>query len=239
MQKQAHVFFEDDLNPKRIIESLSYLTHKNIIPGKTLLFFDEIQASPEALTSLRYFYELLPELHVIAAGSLLDFAIEATGIPVGRVESLYLYPLSFLEFLYAQDGGEFFVEKVITHSLEKGLPEPIHKKFLTYVSEYVAIGGMPEAINCWLSTRNPIDCSKIPTRYLMLIGRTLVPMQKSFRLNMSILFSIQSRSSWENDLSIALLRGTIEKENLHHAWIFFQLRELYIEFIMQQVTAFP
>lgn len=151
LNRQVHRFFEEDLNPKRIVEALSLLTYNEITPGKTLLFFDEIQALPQVLTALRYFYEMLPELHVIAAGSLLDFTIQAIGIPVGRIESLYMYPLSFLEFLYAHEGGELLVKKIATHPLDEPMLEPIHKMLLTHVSQYVAIGGMPEAITCWLS----------------------------------------------------------------------------------------
>ena len=97
--------FTKELDPKKIIEEIGYLTKKKITPGKTLLFFDEIQAEPQAILALRYFYEMMPELHVIAAGSLLDFAIEKVGVPVGRVEFLYMYPMSFLEFLYAYDNS--------------------------------------------------------------------------------------------------------------------------------------
>src|SRR5690349_24407 len=83
LQPTAQIIFEKDLEPERIIRELSALMLKPIIPGKTLLFIDEIQAVPRALLALRYFYEIMPELHVIAAGSLLDFAIEEVGIPVG------------------------------------------------------------------------------------------------------------------------------------------------------------
>src|SRR5216684_953125 len=85
----AKEIFEYDLEPERIIRDLSLLMKQQIVPGKTLLFFDEIQDSPRVLTALRYFYEKMPELHVIAAGSLLDFTIQSVGIPVGRVQSLY------------------------------------------------------------------------------------------------------------------------------------------------------
>jgi hypothetical protein len=94
-----HALFEGDLDPKQLVIDLQVLTKQEITPGDTLLFLDEIQACPRALLSLRYFYEMMPELHVIAAGSLLDFAIENIGIGVGRVNFLYMYPMSFKEFL--------------------------------------------------------------------------------------------------------------------------------------------
>src|SRR5258708_4987291 len=80
----VHLIFEKDLQPDRILRELSLIARHSIIPGKTLLFLDEIQWVPRAITALRYFYEQIPELHIIAAGSLLDFALEQVGIPVGR-----------------------------------------------------------------------------------------------------------------------------------------------------------
>ena len=87
--------FDSDLHPEVLIPKISAAVKCRIEPGKTLLFLDEIQKCPQAVTSLRYFYELMPELHVIAAGSLVDFIIDEIGIPVGRVRNLYMYPLSF------------------------------------------------------------------------------------------------------------------------------------------------
>ncbi len=97
--------FETDLDPQRIVRDLRLVTRKRIEPGRSLLFLDEIQETPQAVKSLRYFFEEMPELHVIAAGSLLDFALESTGIPIGRVDSMYMYPLSFTEFLSATEDG--------------------------------------------------------------------------------------------------------------------------------------
>jgi predicted AAA+ superfamily ATPase len=92
-----------DLNPKNIIDRLSILKRMTISPGSTLLFLDEIQECPQAITSLRYFFEKMPELHVIGAGSLIEFALHAEDfrMPVGRVQSVYMYPMSFAEFLIA------------------------------------------------------------------------------------------------------------------------------------------
>ena len=89
------------LIPEKLIRTLSLLAKAPIIPGKTLLFLDEVQQSPKAILALRYFYEEMPNLHVIAAGSLLEFAIEKVGVPVGRVSMMYMYPLSFMEYLVA------------------------------------------------------------------------------------------------------------------------------------------
>lgn len=142
------IFEKGDLEPERIIRDIFLLTNKRIIPGSTLLFFDEIQNTPKVLTALRYFYEKLPELHVIAAGSLLDFMIQAKGIPVGRVSSLYMYPLSFFEFLCAC-GHEALAQELIPGTFIAPLSEPIHHKLLSLFGEYCAIGGMPEAVMRW------------------------------------------------------------------------------------------
>jgi predicted AAA+ superfamily ATPase len=104
---EAKTIFEKDLQPERIVWELSLLAKTPIIPGKTLLFLDEVQAAPQAVQSLRYFYELMPELHVIAAGSLLEFVTEKIGIGVGRISMLYVYPLSFMEFLSATKNTQF------------------------------------------------------------------------------------------------------------------------------------
>lgn len=99
---EAKIIFEGDLSAKKLLQQLSLFTEQPIIPGKTLLFLDEIQEAPRAILSLRYFYEELPELHLAGAGSLLEFAIEEIGVPVGRVEFLYMHPMSFIEYLNAK-----------------------------------------------------------------------------------------------------------------------------------------
>lgn len=150
--EQAKFIIEQDFDPHRIIQQLSELLQKKIIPGSTLLFFDEIQSSPRAITLLRYFYEMIPQLHVIAAGSLLDFAIEQVGMPVGRVSSLYMYPMSFFEFLVANN-HHMWAQELLKHTIETPLLEPVHDKLLGLVGEYLAIGGMPEAVNEWMRTK--------------------------------------------------------------------------------------
>ena len=94
----ARQIFEKDFDGERIVSQLSELTRKKIEPEKTLLFLDEIQITPQAIIALRYFYEKMPDLHVIAAGSLLDFAIEEVGVPVGRISMLYMYPSHLWNF---------------------------------------------------------------------------------------------------------------------------------------------
>jgi predicted AAA+ superfamily ATPase len=148
---EAKTIFEKDLQPERIVWELSLLANRPIIPGKTLLFFDEVQAAPQAVQSLRYFYELMPTLHVIAAGSLLEFVIEKIGIGVGRISTLYVYPLSFMEFLAATKNAQF-IEAILN---KKILSTILHQKLLDLLGEYLAIGGMPEAVQAWVETKDP------------------------------------------------------------------------------------
>jgi predicted AAA+ superfamily ATPase len=152
--------FQKDLDPKRIVRDISIAADQDIIPGKTLLFLDEIQDCPEAVTSLRYFYEKMPQLHVIAAGSLLEFVLEEVGLPVGRVMPLYMYPLSFMEFLSAI-GNEHLRGEIYNHNPAEEFPEFIHKKLLGLVGEYMAVGGMPEAVKKWIETGNLKSCIRI------------------------------------------------------------------------------
>ena len=156
--------FEKDLDPARIIRDLSVKYKIEISEGKTLLFFDEIQEVPIAITALRYFYEKMPNLHVIAAGSLLDFAIDEVGIPVGRVEFLYMYPLSFLEFLVA-DGFKIAAQEILNHDIETLMSPSTHSLLLNKLAEYLAIGGMPKVVNFWLE-KNVQQCFKIQSTIL-------------------------------------------------------------------------
>jgi predicted AAA+ superfamily ATPase len=159
-EPQLKPLFEKDLKPQRIIRDISLATGHPITPGKTLLFFDEIQDCPKALISLRYFYEDLPELHVIAAGSLIEFALEETGLPVGRVKPLYLYPLSFMEFLTAK-GEEMVREEISGHLPDEEFPQFLHDKLLGLLGEYMAVGGMPEAVKTWLETEDLKECNAV------------------------------------------------------------------------------
>lgn len=152
--------FAKDLSIDRIIRDLELFTGQEITPGKTLLFFDEIQEAPEIIKALRYFYEDIPTLHVIAAGSLLDFALENVGTPVGRVSFLYLYPVSFLEFLGATN-NELLAQEILQHQPDEPLSEPVHNKLLDLLTVYFAVGGMPEAVQCWIDTQNLAACNNI------------------------------------------------------------------------------
>jgi len=143
------------LDPLKILQRIELSLNVEIIPGKTLLFLDEIQEYPEAIQALRYFYEKLPGLHVVAAGSLLEFVMEAESVslPVGRVQNIHLFPLSFGEFLSAC--GEYKLRQWLRElSITDQIPESIHSKCVSRLRDYLYLGGMPETIAVWLETKN-------------------------------------------------------------------------------------
>lgn len=152
--------FNQDLDPFRIIKELSIALNKKIIPGESLLFFDEIQQAPQAITAMRYFYEELPSLHLIGAGSLIDFAIEKVGVPVGRISFLYMYPMSYIEFLHAKNEISLAVE-LIEHDPKLPINEAIHQKSLKLLGEYMAIGGMPQSVYQWISHQDIKICVEV------------------------------------------------------------------------------
>ncbi|MBY0530119.1 MAG: ATP-binding protein [Rhabdochlamydiaceae bacterium] len=157
----------DDLDPLSICTKLEVAFKTRIIPGKTLLFLDEIQNCPKAITALRYFKEKLAELHVIAAGSLLEFALneEHLSFPVGRVQFLYLKPLSFYEYLVNQNHSRL-AELLDQASLKQPLDPFIHNQLLLLLREYFLIGGMPSSVKCFLETRSLLECQTVLTGLL-------------------------------------------------------------------------
>ncbi|NCU33173.1 MAG: nuclease, partial [Candidatus Moranbacteria bacterium] len=138
-----HVIFEENLNPHRILSELEILIGSRIVPGEDLLFFDEIQACPKAIAALRYFFEEVPELHVIAAGSLLEFALSDIPFPVGRVQLMDMYPMTFSEFLKAT--GNPTAAAIISEKPKK-LSEAVHNMLLNELRKFFFIGGMPECV---------------------------------------------------------------------------------------------
>jgi predicted AAA+ superfamily ATPase len=153
--------FDQDLDPKRIFRDLCIAVgappQKQ---GATLLFLDEIQGVEQAITALRYFYEKMPQLHVIAAGSLLDFSIQQVGVPVGRVQSLYMRPLSFMEFLVAL-GHHSAVQAILNHDQQLEMSSVVHEKILGLLAQYSALGGMPHVVEVWRTTQDATACAAI------------------------------------------------------------------------------
>ena len=152
-------FFDQDLDPKRIIKDLGLTRGKPIAPHETLIIFDEIQECGNAVTSLKYFYEDTPEYHIVSAGSLLGVAMKkGTSFPVGKVEFLTLYPMSFYEFLYAQN--EMLAEELKNSSLKDNVWKTFRTELIEKHRDFHAIGGMPEAVQTWLDTKNIEEVEK-------------------------------------------------------------------------------
>jgi predicted AAA+ superfamily ATPase len=155
------MFSEGNLSPQRICNQLSAIYDVPVIPGKTLLFFDEIQSCLPAISSLRFFYEDYPELHVIAAGSLLEFALEVLpSFGVGRIRSLFMYPFSFAEFLSACHHDPL-LEAIGEGTVENPLHEAIHRKALEYLREFLVVGGMPEVVATYASGKDLRQCQRV------------------------------------------------------------------------------
>lgn len=158
-----HPLFRGDLDSKTILPQLEVAVGRRIVPGETLLFLDEIQACPRALTALRYLYEGIPELHVVAAGSLLEFALGEISFPVGRIQFLNMYPLTFAEFVLA--GGN-----VPLYECLEGPPAPLddvtHRLLLDQLKTYFFVGGMPEAVSAYLADRSMLAAFEVQSEIL-------------------------------------------------------------------------
>jgi predicted AAA+ superfamily ATPase len=166
LQRHYHSCF-DTLDPKEIVAALGLISREPIIPGQTLLFLDEIQECPHAIMALRYFKEKMPELHVIGAGSLLEFALQADNfrMPVGRIQSLYVKPLSYKEFITAL-GYEELAAYLPTITLNTTLNPAVEEKLSTLLHLYFTIGGMPAVIQEYIDTGDLRQCQYIQSSLL-------------------------------------------------------------------------
>lgn len=165
LEKQPDLLqmFPENIDVKRTCEKLSGTLGIPIIPGETLLFIDEIQISKEAIMSLRYFKEDYPELHVVAAGSLLEFSLEELpSFGVGRIRSLYMYPFSFDEFLMAQ-GLELTIDYKRKANSKNPLTEKAHKDLVEQLRTFYLVGGMPAAVTEWMETHSYLEVSHVHT----------------------------------------------------------------------------
>lgn len=152
--------FETSKDPHRIVELLSMIADEKILPEKTLIILDEIQECPEALNTLKYFKEKANDYHVIAAGSLLGTLLaQPKSYPVGMVNLLHLYPLTFDEFLNATDPALY----TYYCSIEKEQPilELFHNRLLEAYNNYLIIGGMPECVAAWIDSKDPAAVAAI------------------------------------------------------------------------------
>ena len=163
--KDLYNLFENTKNPKRILEQLAFIYGKAIIPGKTLIIFDEIQECPNALNSLKYFYEEANEYHIACAGSLLGIRLSHTSFPVGKVDFLNMYPMTFSEFLIA-DNAQNLVDYM--DSLEKieKIPDIFFNQLEEKLKAYFIIGGMPEAVSAWVNEKDMELVNKIQDNIL-------------------------------------------------------------------------
>ena len=159
--KAIKTFFQGDIDVHMIAQKISNYIKVPMVAGETLLFFDEIQECPEAIMALRFFKEDYPELHVIAAGSLLEFTLEELPtFGVGRIHSLFMYPMTFDEFLVANKE-----EGLISMRNESDGQHPIgtafHEKLIEYFRIYLLVGGMPESVLAWIKTHDFNRCRNI------------------------------------------------------------------------------
>lgn len=168
-ERDLHSLFSQP-DPKRLLEELSLLKGQAVVPGETLLFLDEVQACPSALAMLRYFFELMPELHVVAAGSLLDFALRefTHSMPVGRIEFLHLHPMSFEEFLEAVEGSAM-AEHLGKISLGQPISEAMDRKYIEALRRYFFIGGMPEAVRAYVERKDLLEVQRIQTALIQTV----------------------------------------------------------------------
>lgn len=159
-ERVVRQFFTDSLNPLVICQKLSTYFAVPIVEGETLLSFDEVQACPEALSALRFFYEKMPQLHVVAAGSLLEMILgEIPSQGVGRIQSLFMYPLSFDEFLEAI-GEQRLMELKNNCDVNNPLDEVFHHRLVDYLKIYYIIGGMPEVVKDYVEKKDILSCQK-------------------------------------------------------------------------------
>ncbi|MDE6451030.1 MAG: ATP-binding protein, partial [Odoribacter sp.] len=160
-QPEYKTLFQNNLDVVRIISQMAAMYGQPIHAGQTLLFLDEIQACPEAIMALRFFKEDLPALHVIAAGSLLEFALEELPtFGVGRIHSMFMYPMTFDEFLQAT-GEQLLMDARDQATPLKPLAEPLHHKLIELLRIYMLVGGMPEVVAQWVETHNFLACQEI------------------------------------------------------------------------------
>ena len=177
---EIKTIFKKSLNPEYLCEKLAVYFKTSIKPGETLLFLDEIQACPEVLKSLRFFFEKMPELHVAAAGSLLEFALEQIpSFGVGRINSLFMYPMTFSEYLTAS--GDERLERFILNSSSSNPVEPvIHEKILEKLKIFQLIGGMPEVVRTYLEEKDFMLCQEVIDNILTTIKDDFAKYKEKF-----------------------------------------------------------
>ena len=163
LEKQSNYIdlFKKDLDVTRIVPQMAAMCGTPIVPNETLLFIDEIQESQEAIMALRYFKEDMPNLHVIAAGSLLEFVLdEIPTFGVGRIHSMYMFPMTFDEFLLA-NGEQLLLDARGQANIDAPLPTPLHEKLIGLMRTFMLVGGMPESVVKWVQTHDFLQCQEV------------------------------------------------------------------------------
>lgn len=161
INRTVRAYFEENMEPGKLLRFLEAAAGERIIPGETLIILDEIQSCEEALTALKYFCEEVPEYHVAAAGSLLGVAINRSkySYPVGKVETMELFPMDFEEFLWAL-GKDFLAAEIrecFAHMAS--MPEGLHREALEHFREYLIVGGMPAVVSNYLENKSFLNVS--------------------------------------------------------------------------------
>lgn len=160
-QPERTKIFNGDIDIPSICNTIARLTNTPIVDGETLLFFDEIQLCKSAISALRYFWEDRPGLHVVAAGSLLEFALqEIPSFGVGRIQSVFMYPLSFDEFLDAS-GLKMLKEAKNEANAQRPLDELTHAELVKHFRNFTMVGGMPEVVDLWVEKHDFLSCLKL------------------------------------------------------------------------------
>ena len=196
---ELYTLFKNTKDPKRILEQLSFIYGKSIIPGKTLIVFDEIQECPDALNSLKYFEEEANDYHIISAGSLLGIRLSHTSFPVGKVDFMDMYPMTFAEFLEADDCKNLvdYMDSIVNI---ENIPNVFFERLKEKLKAYFIIGGMPEVVNSWICDKDMQKVNKLQENILRAYESDFSKHTNSIEANrISIVWnSIPSQISKEN-----------------------------------------
>ena len=214
-KKAQKVFENENLTPALICEKLFSIYDIPIIAGKTLVFFDEIQACIPAISSLRFFYEKMPDLHVIAAGSLLEFALEEIpSFGVGRIRSMFMYPFSFHEFLNA-NGNAGLLEAINKSGVNQPLDDVIHSKALYLLKLFMLIGGMPEVVAKYIADKDLYKCQ-------LVLDDMIVSLKSDFAKYKKRIPSLQISTAFDSVLR--QIPNKFKYTNHHSEYSLFQMK---------------
>ena len=196
---ELYTLFKNTKDPKRILEQLSFIYGKSIMPEKTLIVFDEIQECPDALNSLKYFEEEANDYHIISAGSLLGIRLSHTSFPVGKVDFMDMYPMTFAEFLEADDCKNLvdYMDSIVNI---ENIPNVFFERLKEKLKAYFIIGGMPEVVNSWICDKDMQKVNKLQENILRAYESDFSKHTNSIEANrISIVWnSIPSQISKEN-----------------------------------------